>query len=220
MAQQRRADLAEQRTGWAYGGHQAGWNIQHLQQLGVPLVAVHIEQQGARGVADIRGMYRASGQLPDQPAVNGAKRQLARFGLSPRARHVVQQPAQLGAREIGIDHQPGLGLNHGRHSARAQVGAGGFGAPVLPDDGVVDGDPGAAVPDHGGLALIGDANGPHLTRCDTGLGQCLAGSRQLGLPDHHWVVLDPAGLGVDLWQFLLRHAQRLATRVEHDAARA
>jgi hypothetical protein len=37
-------------------------------------------------------------------------------------------------------------------------GAGVGGAAVLPDDGVVDGRPVCAIPDHRGLALVGDAD--------------------------------------------------------------
>ena len=47
----------------------------------------------------------AAGQLPDQPAVDGAEQQLAGFGALLRAGHAVQQPADLGAREVRVDQQ-------------------------------------------------------------------------------------------------------------------
>ena len=103
MTHERRADFTEQRSTGLHHGQQAGRNIQRRQQLGVPLVGVHIEQQGARGIADIGGMDPALGQLPDQPSVHGAKGQFAVFGLGAGAGNMVQQPANLGAGKIRID---------------------------------------------------------------------------------------------------------------------
>jgi hypothetical protein len=48
-----------------------------------------------------------------------------------------------------------------------------LGAGVLPDDRVVDRLAGELVPHHGGLALVGDADGGDLMAVDVGLGQGL-----------------------------------------------
>ena len=89
-------------------------------------------------------------------------------------------------------------------AAFAQLDAGGFGPAVLPDDGVVDGQAGAAVPHHGGFALVGDADGAHVLGLNAGLEQHFAGGGQLGAPDFLRVVFHPAGLGVNLVEFALR----------------
>ena len=47
------------------------------QQLVVPAPRVDVEQHGARRVADVGDVRRAAGQLPDQPGVDGAERELA-----------------------------------------------------------------------------------------------------------------------------------------------
>ena len=52
-------------------------------------------------------------------------------------------------------------------------------APVLPDDGVVDRTAGAALPDDGGLALVGDADGRHVRGREAGAAQRLRGHRAL-----------------------------------------
>jgi hypothetical protein len=164
-------------------------------------------------------MHCAMGELPHQPAVHRAKGQFAALGCLARAGHVVQHPLQLGAGEIGIDQQPGFGLDGVGMALLAQLCAGGLGAPVLPDDGVVHGLAGLAVPQNGGFALVGDAHGAHVAGRDARLGQRLARGGELGAPDFQRVVLHPAGAGVDLGQFELRLRHDVAQFVENDAAR-
>ena len=55
---------------------------------------------------------------------------------------------------------------------------------------------------------------------EAGLRQRLARGRELALPDLARVVLDPAGLRVDLAELALRHRDDAAVAVEDDAARA
>src|SRR3546814_5154185 len=74
-------------------------DVQHLQQLGIPFIAVDIEQHGARGIADIADVLVALGQLPHQPAVYRAKGKFAFGGLLARIRDVVQYPFELGDRK-------------------------------------------------------------------------------------------------------------------------
>ena len=78
-------------------GHQTRGNVQQGQQIGIPLVAVHIEEHGAAGVAHIGDMALAARQLPDQPAIHRAEGQLAGLRCGACAGHVVQQPLELGA---------------------------------------------------------------------------------------------------------------------------
>src|SRR6202022_814101 len=58
-------------------------------------------------------------------------------------------------------------------------------------------------PDDGGLALVGDAYGGDVFCGDAGLVQHSAYSRALGGPDGFGVLLDPAGLRVELREFTL-----------------
>ena len=59
----RRHDLRKHRFG----------NSENIEQTGIPLTRSQIHQHGARGIGNIRDMHRAFGQLPDQPAIYGAK---------------------------------------------------------------------------------------------------------------------------------------------------
>ena len=98
----------------------------------------------------------------------------------------------------------------------AEVG----GAAVLPDDRVVDGLAGLAIPDDRGLALVGDADGGDVARPELRPAQRLGGDGDLRRPDLLRVVLDPAGLRKDLLELLLADGHDGAVVIENDGARA
>ena len=126
----------------------------------VPLVGVHVEQHGACGIAHVRHMHLAVGQLPHQPAVHRAKGQLAALGRVAGAGHVVQQPLQPRRRS----RHPPAALVLAWMVAAGPVHAVGrrrFGAAVCLRWRGCTGWPGLAVPQHRGFALVGDAHRPH-----------------------------------------------------------
>src|SRR5690606_16909891 len=140
----------------------------------------------------------AAGEVPDDPGVHGAEEDLATFGALAQALDVVEQPADLGAGEVGGQRQAGLAAEPVLAGVAAELTAQGVGAGVLPDDGVVDRLAGGLVPQQGRLALVGDADGLHLVLGDAGLGEGAGDHRLHVRPDLHRVVLDPAGPGEDL----------------------
>ncbi len=219
-AQQFGHGLAVMRAGGQHLGHQRRGNVKQRQELRIPCIAVHVEQHGARGVGHVGRVQRAGRQLPQQPAVHRAEGQLAALRLFARAGHVVQQPADLGRGKIRVDHQPGARLDQRRVALFAQLRAHSLAPAVLPDDGVVHRLAGPAVPQHRGFALVGDAQRADVASLQPRLGQRLAGGGQLRAPDRHRVVLDPAGLRIDLRQFLLGLRHHLPLPIEDDAARA
>ena len=99
----------------------------------------------------------AAREVPEQPAVDGAERQVRRRLDTP----FVEQPLHLGGGEVGIEHQPGRGPHERLVPRGAQLVAARRGATVLPHDGAVEGPAGAPVPGHDRLALVGDPD-----RCD------------------------------------------------------
>src|SRR5690606_5211597 len=101
----------------------------------------------------------------------------------------------------------------------AQLVAQRGGAAVLPDQRMRQRAAAGAVPDKGGLALVGDADGGHVGGRGAGVAQRLAGDVELALPDLAGVVLDPARLRIVLTEFALAHAARMAVAVEHNGAR-
>jgi hypothetical protein len=69
---------------------------------------------------------------------------------------------------------------------------------------------GAAIPHDRGLALVGDADAGQRRGVELGASQRLAADLDRRRPDLLGIVLDPARLGEDLRQFLLRRRNRVA----------
>src|SRR6185295_13578617 len=152
--------------------------------------------------------------------VDRAERQLAALGAWPRAGHVVEQPGDLGAAEVRIDDQAGALAYQALGADLLQLLALRRGAPVLPDDRVVDRLAGLPVPDDGGLALVGDADRDQVLERDGGVADRFARHFALRGEDLLRVVLDPARLRKDLRELALRDRLRHAFLVEEDGARA
>ncbi len=98
---------------------------------------------------------------------------------------------------------------------RADVG----GAAVLPDDGAVHGLAGGAVPHHGGLALVGDADRGDVLRGKPRLLQRVAADHDGRGPDVLGLVLDPARGREMLREFLLRRGCDGDVAAKHHRAR-
>ncbi len=170
---------------------------EQVDQPVVPLAAADRHQRGAAGIGRV-GDVQSAGQLPDQPALDRAHRQPA-AGLL-QLRPVGHRPADLGARKIGIEQQPGLGLHHWLMPRLAQVAAHRGGAPVLPDDRGRQRFAGLAVPEHDRLALVGDADRGDPLRPAAALDRRTRHREGL-VPDFRRVVLDPAAFRIMLDQF-------------------
>ena len=118
-----------------------------------------VEAQRARGVGHVGGVHAAAGELPDEPGVDGAEGELAALGPAPRAGHVVEQPADLRAGEVRVEHEPGA-LAHERLRAR-RPSARRTAAAVRRHCQTIArwiGRAGRALPDDRRLALVGDAD--------------------------------------------------------------
>ena len=158
--------------------------------------------------------------MPGEPGVDGAERELAALRAPARAGNRIEQPRELGAAEIRIEHQAGLAAHQLFGAALFQLGAFRRGAPVLPDDRVGERLAALAIPQQRGLALVGDADRGDLLRIHARLRDRLARAGELRGEDLARVVLDPARLRVDLAELVLRGGRRRAVFVEQDRARA
>ena len=199
---------------------QAGGNLEQLEQLFIPLLGVDIEQQGARGVAGISLVRLATGQAPQQKGIHGAKAQLATFGALKGAGHFMQNPAQLGGREIRINQQPGLGRYRGFMPGVFQLGAVVSGTAVLPNNRRMDRCASLRIPHQGGFTLIGDADSRHITGTQTALLERLTADLESTQPQLFAVMFNPAILREVLLELLLRtgHGQPLGTEDNCPAA--
>jgi hypothetical protein len=132
---------------------------------------------------------------------------------------VLEQPVDLASGKVRIEHQPGLGgdisLVTGFAQQCAQIG----GAPILPDNRVVDGFAARAIPNHRGFALVGNADGGDVVRGQFCLRHRVAHDGHGRRPDRFRVVLDQAGRRINLVEFLLRGRERRQRRVEYDRPR-
>src|SRR5215469_7976415 len=158
--------------------------------------------------------------MPDEPGVDGSEGELAMLGAGSRPRDVVEDPPDLGGGEVGVDDEAGLRGDSLARAGLLEGAACGGGAAILPYDCRVDGLAGGAVPDDDGLALVGDADCGDVARAGAGLAQGFDGAGHLAGEDLHGIVLDPAGLRVELLELLLRDGGDGAGLVEEDGAGA
>ena len=159
-----------------------------------------------------------AGELPRQPAIDGAEERIAALGIRAQPIDMVEQPLDFGTREIGGQRQAGAGAEAVLVGVSGERAADCVGAGILPDDGVVIGLSGVAVPDNGGFALVGNADGGDFGA--GGFGERGAYGFLGALPDFERIVLDPAGLRVELAVFELVGGDGATCVVEEHAAGA
>ncbi len=173
-----------------------------------------VEEHGARGVGVVGDVHLATGKFPDQPAVDGAEQQFTLARTLTAAFDVVEDPLELGAGEVRVGNQAGGVADVLLVTIALELLADFGAAAALPDDRVVDRAAGGLVPDHGGFALVGDADGRDLVVMQAGLRQGLDHHGALGGEDFHRVMLDPTGLRVMLCEFALGGADHVRVTVE------
>ena len=195
---------------------QRGRHVQRRQQLAVPRPLRNVVEQRARSVGRIRRVHRSPREPIDEPAIDRPEGKLAVLRPLPRPRHMVENPRDLRSRKIGVKQQARARGKHGLEPLVLEPRTQPRGAPVLPDDGIVDRLACAPVPDHGRLALVRDPD-------RTDRRQCPAFDRALDdmqrrLPDLLRVMLDPAILRIDLPVLLLGRTQDRPVGAEQDGA--
>src|SRR5690606_34494965 len=129
---------------------------------------------------------------------------------------VIQDPGYLGAGEVRIEDEAGLAGDLRLHAFALQRGAVLGGAAVLPDDCLVDRPAGLAVPHHGGLALVGDADTGNVAGGDLRLRPRAAAGLERRAPEILRVVLDPSRAREMLRKLLLRRSDDAVIGVEQD----
>ena len=141
-------------------------------------------------------MHRAAGHLPDQPGVDGTKQELAGPGRADDVGIAIQDPADLGAGEVGVDHQTRAFANGRLETPPGHRVALRRRLPALPDDGRVHRRAGGSVPDDGGLTLVGDPDRLQIATAKACIGDRLLHDPPAGLPDLEWVLFHPSGFRV------------------------
>ena len=93
----RRTDLRQHR----------GRNAEKVQQLRIPRERMDIEKQRAGSIRNIGTVHFPSGQLPDQPGIDGTEAQTPRIRFFAGAGDMVQDPLDLGPGEYRIEMEIG-----------------------------------------------------------------------------------------------------------------
>src|SRR5687768_15566339 len=93
-------------------------------------------------------------QVPEQPALDRARRELAAVHSLPGARHVFEQPCEFRAAEIRVDREARAFLDERVIAFATECFAAIRRSAVLPNDRRRDRLAGAAVPEDDGLPLI------------------------------------------------------------------
>ena len=216
LVPERRGDgkARERRTRLAV--HLRGRPDLRKHRCGHPDHVEQVQQRPAR-VRHVRDVTTA--HVPDQPRIHRAEQDLAILGPFTQAGDVIQQPADLGTREVSGDRQPGLLTEAVLSELPRQLPTDAVGARVLPVYGVVHRRSRPAIPQHGRLPLVGDSERTQVSSRKLGLLQRHADDRQHVPPDLLRVVLHPTGSREVLAMLLLRHRHDPCPVVEDEAPR-
>src|SRR6266849_4349777 len=165
-------------------------------------------------------MDASAGELPDQPTVDGAEQQLARFGPSLCAWNPVEEPADFGTREIRVDQQPRAFSKQRLQTICLQTLTDVSTDSALPDDRGADGSTRGPLPDDCRLALVGDADGGYFVGAHAGVRQCSPSDGDGGRENLFRIMLDPARLWIVLGDLTVGVAQRGPAGIEDECSRA
>ncbi len=139
-------------------------------------------------------MALAAGQVPEQQAIDGPRGQLASLRAAAGAGDMVEQPGDLGGREVRVEDQAGAFGDPG--TAVAVFFAERGGPAVLPDQGWADRSACLAVPDHSRLTLVGQPDRGDPTGVESRFGQRSLHLRSDRGHQGAGIMLDPARLGI------------------------
>ena len=217
-------EITQGRANLRQHGHR---DAHFLTQFLIPLQLFDVHKQGAGGVGDVGGVQRfaagialgAAGEVPQQPAIDGAEEQVACLSTLAGTFDVIEDPLHLRSRRVGVDEKSGAAapLFWSFLTREFLTDSGGTG--VLPDNGVVDRLTGVLIPHHGGLTLVGDTYRVNVFHGDVAIGKSLTDGATGIAPDFFRIVFYPAFFREDLLVLELANGSLLAVVVKDDAAR-
>ena len=158
----------------------------------------------------------STGQIPDKPGVDIAKKQLAVLGLFPGLRDLVQNPFDFRPGKIGGQGQSGFAPQTVLAPLFGQLLADKVGAGILPDKGIIDRSAGGLLPDHRGLALIGHPDGRYIGGGGPGFSQDFPNHFPGVVPYFQGIVFHPARFRKNLPVFFLRQVDNTTPVIEKD----
>ena len=178
-----------------------------------------VEDERARRVRHVGDVRASSGEVPDEPRVDGAEAELASFGALLRAGHAIEDPADLCGGEVRVDDESRPLANERLEAARTQLIADRRAGAALPHDRAVDRATCNALPHDGRLALVGDADRRNVAGIRLRRGKRIARDGDRRGEDLVGVVLDVSRGGVVLGDLAVGTAAHRATLVEDERGR-
>src|SRR2546428_1072419 len=179
-----------------------------------------VEDERPRRVREIGRVNASGGQLPDEPGIDGPADELAGLGASLRTLNLVEDPADLRAGEIRVDHETGAVAEEPFESLRAKTLADRGARAALPNDRRMDRAAAAALPDDRRFALVGDADRREVLGADPGGPERFASDRHRGGEDLFGVVFNVPRRRIELPDLAIGGTANGPVDVEHDRARA
>ena len=195
-------------------------NVHRAQKHLVPLLLVNVEQHRARRVRRVGHMHAPARQAIRQKAVHGAEAQLPVLRPVARTVDAVKQPFELRSGKVRVRNQSRAVADGVAQTVLLQALDQRRGAAALPHDRVVQRPARLSFPQKRRLALVGDAHGQNVRRVDPRLLHRRAQRVQLTFVNVLRVVLDPAGLGINLPELNAVRRHKRAVFIKHDRARA
>lgn len=125
---------------------------------------------------------------------------------------------EFRAAEIRVEQESGARAEERFEAAAAQAGAEGRGAAFLPDNGGGEGAAGGAVPEYGGFALVGEAEGGDGGAGEFGADEGGEGGAAGGGPEVRGAVFDPAGFREMRGEGLLRGGADASAMLKNEGA--
>ncbi len=194
-------------------------NIQHPQQLLIPLQRMDVEEHRPRSVRHIGHMPLTLRQLPYQPAVHRPKRQLPSLRPFPRSVDMIQNPVDLTAREVSIRQQPSLCLNRIPIPTLTQSIAERRRPTILPHNRVIDRLTRLPIPNNSSLPLIRNSNRGDIVFRQISRSQRLCRHATLRSPYLRRRVLHPTRLRKYLFKWPLCNRNHRASLIHHHGPR-
>src|SRR5438309_11864851 len=91
--------LSKKAAGRLQARQAGGWNCEEVHQFIAPTAVGQPQKLSPRGIAEIRRVYGASCQLPQNPAVHRARAEVAVRGPGKALGDILQQPLNLAGRK-------------------------------------------------------------------------------------------------------------------------
>ena len=102
---------AEVRRAIAHRRQNRGRHVEYRAEVIAPGLGVNVEQHRAGRIGRIGAVVLARGEPPQEKRIDGAEGEVAGVRAGTGTRHMVEQPRQLGGREVRVEAQPGGGAN-------------------------------------------------------------------------------------------------------------